>query len=101
MGVRTYRGEGNPFSQMVGLMREIGGERQPVVFRMGTVVSGYPSVRITVDETGRTLVSDDIILASRLTEYIRELTTGDRVIMFAYETEYGAEYVVIDKAVRL
>lgn len=30
-----------------------------------------------------------------------ELKAGDRVIVIGYETEYGREYAVIDKAVRL
>lgn len=99
MGVRRFKGEGAPASQLVTALKQISGDVQlGVVFRLGTVESGLPGLRIRVDETRRLLVPDDVIVAEGL--YLRGLSQGDRVIMFAYQTEYGTEYVVIDKAVR-
>lgn len=137
MGVRTFRGEGGAASQLVGLIREIGNNPE-LTFRLGTVLSPPPGLRIEVDGTERILEPDDVILAENLTEHTRTITVengslagsttinsqhshgydsltisaaeatfsgklsaGDRVIMFSYMTEYGPEYVVLDKAVRL
>lgn len=100
MSVRTFKGEGSEFSQIVGLLRKVSSDTQAgAIFRLGTVESGLPGLRIRVDETRRLLEPDDVVITESL--YGRELAPGDRVIMFAYQTEYGPEYVVIDRAVRL
>lgn len=116
MGVRTFRGEGNAASKLVGLIREIG-DKPDLLFRLGTVIQAPPTLRIEVDGSGLILEAGDVTFAEDLLEHTRTITlsgssptvaafsgklsAGDRVIMFAYQTEYGPEYVVIDKAVRI
>ena len=114
-GVRTFRGEGGPASKLVGLIREISKDNS-ISFRTGTVASPPPNLRIEVDGVGRILEKDDVIVAEDLIMHTRNIMlrgeiieatfsgridVGDRVLMIAYDTEYGPEYAVIDKAVRL
>ena len=115
-GVRTFRGSGGTKSQLVEVLRTIGGDTKDVQYRLGTVTAVSP-INIRVDGTGRDLMGDDLTIAERLAEHKRMATipgdigevvitfepaidVGDRVIMLSYATEYGPEYVVIDKVSR-
>ncbi|MET3508562.1 hypothetical protein [Halalkalibacter oceani] len=96
-GVRTFRAEGGSHNNLVPLIREIG-RNTDVEVRFGTVTSRPPDLRIKEDGVDRILDPDDCAVAERVTGS-NELRPGDRVILLAYATSIGTQYVVIDRLV--
>ncbi|CAM3803904.1 hypothetical protein [Alkalicoccus chagannorensis] len=84
--------EGGTYSKFVDLIRTTGANHD-VLVRFGRVTSGSPSLRIDVDGVDRVLDAEDVLIGAS----VATLQSGDRVIMLGYETEYGREYVVLDK----
>lgn len=115
MSIRTFREEGSASSKLAALIRQIG-HNTDVQVRLGTVTSPPPNLKIKIDGRAGELESDDCIVAESLVEHERtmrlknggsneiyvianQLTQGTRVIALAYETQYGTQYVILDKAV--